>query len=201
MSDFDILHWLRTEAILPDEDLRNQDVLNDPTGYPLYSKIASLLQPLSILEIGTHYGAGLCAFLAGYPHSDLLWIDNESYHPGTNKMAVQNVVKLWKTLGVSPLSTCYFPDKLKFAEFRTRPVLVHVDADHKFNGALADMSFALALHPRYILVDDMKMPPVNKAVNWFSEYFQLPYKEWDTLRGWAAFALDPQDFERLPDVL
>jgi hypothetical protein len=174
------------------EDYTTADWFVAANGYPFYTRAAEILQPASILEIGTFFGFGLAAFVQGYPAvARIAAVDNESYLAGTQEICRANLA--------------FFEGERRFGrtleDGRGHYDLIHVDADHSFAGALHDMAYAWGLGPRAMLVDDfLFLDEVRRAVESFAAHHGIPYKVWRSYRGWAVFA-EPALFDRLPDNL
>ncbi len=174
------------------EDYRQADWFRAWNGYPCYTRAAELIRPKSILEIGAFLGFGLAAFIHGASKIDRVTaMDNESYIPGSQELCAANL--------------SFFGGGKEFVrsleETRGTYDLVHVDADHTFQGALDDIAFAWGLGPRVMLVDDYGfLEDVRRAAQAFAAHHSLPYKVWQSYRGWAVFAR-PKAFAALPEEL
>jgi hypothetical protein len=174
------------------EDFTAADWFQAWNGYPFYVRAAELIRPTSLLEIGSLLGFGLVAFLRGYPAAQLITaMDNETYIPNSQAACAQNLA--------------FFPGERRFVrsldEARGSYDMIHVDADHSFEGALHDMAYAWGLGPRAMLVDDFDfLADVRRAVHAFAVHHDLPFKHWRSYRGWAVFA-QPETFAALPEEL
>ena len=192
----DVREFLRqlpvTRNPVTGEDYTQADWFTSGTAYPSYTRAAELLRPTSILEVGAFLGFGLTAFLYGYPDvKTIVAVDNESYIEGSQKLCQQNLA--------FHRGRKRFVDNLE--EARGRHDLIHVDADTSFDGTLDHIAFAWGLGPRIMLVDDYTfLPEVRRAVDAFAARHKIPFKVWQSYRGWAVFA-SPGAFEQLPDNL
>lgn len=202
-----------------DPDLTHQDWFNADNGYPMYVKAAETIQPTQILEIGSFYGFGLCAFHYGAEDSlrQVISVDNESYVANSQSFARANFVDF--VFGEDLLSNetdfdyAFYTNRNKIGpghgtdlnEWLYRDgadeqkLLIHVDGDHSYDGALMDMAWAWSLSPDVMLVDDYRfIPEVKNAVGRFASHFNLQFHVWDSFRGWAVFA---RDLDSLPEKL
>lgn len=108
-------------------------------------------QPTSVFEFGTLFGYFLVTALDAAPSIDRVgWVDNETHTPGSNQIALANV-----TATRPDIDPIYVYDRGDAgpALFQSWD-LVQVDSDHSFEGCLFDLNVALAMQPRWIMVDD-----------------------------------------------
>lgn len=177
------------------EDYRTADWVTAENGYPFYVKAAEAIQPENILEIGSFLGFGLVAFLAGYPDVDRVTsMDNETYLADSRNLCRENVEAVGRNVGT-------FRDYTELNAATGDFDLIHVDAHHTVEDAIHDMAYCWALRPRVMLVDDyLFLGDVAKAVHWFAAHHGIPFKVWESYRGWAVFA-EPATFETLPETL
>lgn len=170
--------------------------------YPLYTKVAGILRPQSILEIGAFEGHGLVSFLIGHQLvTHLSWVDNQSYLPDSNQRCCDNLLFALEKLNMTDKVGLYCDERLDGYLYHD---LIHVDGDHSLAGCLLDLTWAYCQNPRYILVDDYLnnfTPGVASAVQYFSGRTGLTFKTWKTYRGWAAFALRDGDYANLPEEI
>ncbi len=137
--------------------------------YPAMYALARMLKPKRILEIGTLYGYGLCAWLRGGSHVEVaIGLDAETYFGGDYvRQAYTNV------LHATPPS-CRFVTVQRWdtaqglPEFVTarRFDLVIVDGDHGYEGKLRDLRLAWGVLDvnGWLFVDDIhSMPQVQSA--------------------------------------
>ena len=165
-----------------------------PDNYPRYVEMGARLKPRSILELGAFEGYGLIGFWmgAGAGVQRLDWVDNESYTPDTNSHCVQNLVYVAAVLNRALPELKYAQAKERFTyPWELSPVqydLIHVDGDHTYEGALADMLWAWERKPAALLVDDYDFgTEVRYAVDEFIRMIKRPFEHVPTLRGWALF--------------
>jgi hypothetical protein len=192
----DVRDFLRTLPVTRNPatgyDYTEADWFNVWNGYPFYVRAVEEIRPASVLEIGTFLGFGLAAFAYGCETIERLTsLDNESYIPGSQQACAANL--------------SFFRGETRLVgsleEARGEYDLIHVDADHTFAGALHDMAFAWGLGPRVMLVDDYAfLEEVRQAVGAFAAHHRLPFKVWNSYRGWAVFAR-PETLASLPDAL
>ncbi len=192
----DVRDFLKTLPVtrhpVTGEDFTEADWFRAWNGYPAYALAAAAVAPTSVLEIGTLLGFGLASFIHGSPAiGRITAMDSEAYIPGSQAVCARN-------LG-------FFPGEKQFVHTldaaRGQYDLIHVDADHSFAGALHDMAFAWGLGPRVMLVDDYGfLEDVRLAVHAFAQHHRLPFRTWQSYRGWAVFA-QPDAAAHLPEAL
>lgn len=176
------------------EDYAQADWVQAENGYPFYVKVAEIVQPDRFLEVGSFLGFGLVAFHTGHPKAALYSVDNESYLPNSRALSEENVravkgrIHTYTTISDLPFTDC-------------EGAIIHVDGDHSFAGALHDLVQCWAMRPRVMLVDDYRfLGEVKEAVEFFAARNNLPFKVWESYRGWAVFA-QPDVFATLPNSL
>jgi len=124
--------------------------------YDEKARIAALLQPRSIVEIGVRAGYTAAAFLAASPGASYLGFDmDSSLHGGwlgSCKWAEQMLTEKFPASQVEVrICNTQLVDSLP-----TGPVDVAiVDGDHTHGGCLHDLNLAAKCNPRWILVDDV----------------------------------------------
>lgn len=158
--------------------------------YPAYVEMGRRWQPRRILEVGAFEGYGLIAFWlgAGPGVQRLDWIDAETFAPNTNQHCRENLRAATTVLGwrrpysVFARGWPQLPDKGPYD-------LIHVDAGHTFREALTDIVIAWRQRqPPVLLVDDYDfLPEVRRAVQTFSDLYDVPFTYAPSLRGWAVF--------------
>jgi hypothetical protein len=161
----------------------------DPKGYAdrVELLLPRLKQVRSCFEFGGHFGWGLVTWLDAFPKITWAgWTDNEGAIAGSNAACEENV-------------RSYLGDRRCQLWWTTRPTeavlgalkidLVMVDGDHAYPAALVDLSLALAMRPKAIMVDDMQIGGVASAVRDFSQYSGLSYEEHSVAAGTAIFWL------------
>jgi hypothetical protein len=135
--------------------------------------IAYALRPRSILEIGVRYGYSAHAFISGCPEVDYTGVDSND--PAHNAMGEPTLA--W----AKAMLTATLPEAIGHLAMvqlntRERPLpgrlglydLVHIDADHSYNGCLDDLRKAWPECGRAVLVDDYgSIPSVQDAVATF----------------------------------
>jgi hypothetical protein len=71
------------------------------------------------------------------------------------------------------------------AESRLEPDLVYIDADHRYESVVKDLSTALDLFPRAIIVgDDFNWDEVRRAVETVTSQRGIPHEAFGT--GWRV---------------
>ena len=215
----EILEVLRTLPNLYNpasgEKYDDSDFFNVKNGYPYYVRAAEIIKPQRTLEIGSLLGFGLISFAAGFPGCrEIVSVDNESYMPHSRKLCQENFEAGWLKMteldarfsveGRPEIFSCAHYSELLRRSRRVRPNfdLVHIDGDHSYEGTIADMLFGWSLKPRVMLVDDYYfIDSTRVAVDSWARYYDIPFKTWDSFRGWAVFTSDESEFANLPDNL
>ena len=149
------------------EQFDKTDYFSAKNGYPFYVRAAEIIRPQRILEIGSHFGFGLISFAAGFSDcEEIVSIDNESYVPQSRKFCLENFEAAWLRMAEldDRISVENRPSISMYAHYaelmrRNRCAmpgfdLIHIDGDHSYEGAIADMLFGWSLKPRVMLVDD-----------------------------------------------
>ncbi|HTR80005.1 MAG TPA: class I SAM-dependent methyltransferase [Bacteroidota bacterium] len=167
------------------------------TYYPYYVKLASLLQPRSILEIGSLQGFSLISMAEGCTNLEsAYWIDNELYLPNSNQMCYENFGFYYKTFrpGSKIPQTKFMKNSWDAMRLQKKVAvdLIHIDGEHSYDGKLRDLSVCSALHPRYIVLDDYFNTINHEAIDYWAACNQYDFFVIDTFnRGLAVF-----DFSR-----
>lgn len=153
-----------------------------PDLFPIYAKIYQALRPVRLMELGCFMGAGLISAIYG---ADTLkwicWVDNESAQVDSNNLAYANINYACKLLDKAPELTWW----------KTRPShnpmvdVIHIDADHSYNAAKADLEYAYSLAPNYIMGHDLNLPGsgVLRAVQEFCYNHNLTFIEIPVVYG------------------
>jgi len=160
-----------------------------PDNYPRYVEMGARLKPRSILELGAFEGYGLIGFWMGAGNivQRLDWVDNESYTPDSNAHCCANLAYAAQALHRPLPRSIHTLSKEGFVT-NGRYDLIHVDGDHTYEGALADMLWAWERKPAALLVDDYDFgTEVRYAVDEFIRMIKRPFEHVPTLRGWALF--------------
>jgi hypothetical protein len=180
---------------------------NDPTVdwrrlYQEKHRLAVLLQPQSVAEIGVRAGYSAAAFLAAgaagamsYTGFDRGDTGGWGGTPGALAHARRMLPERFPGAAVA-ITEC---DTQKVAELSARDVdLFHVDGDHSRDGCLRDLELALACRPRWILVDDCThhADTVGRAVAAFLQRHALPHVMLDTVRGDCLMQVCPATGKR-----
>lgn len=161
--------------------------------YQVYQALGAVLQPNSILEIGTRVGHSLIALASDNPRLRRIeWIDNESYIRGSNVRAKANVLGFygrfrpeWPVPDIQS-GRSYPP----VSQLDGRFELCHIDGDHSYEGKLSDLDFCSSIHPTWIIADDYDyLPTVGAALRDWCAWFGLPLYHLRTFRGLALIPL------------
>jgi predicted O-methyltransferase YrrM len=125
--------------------------------YEMKYTVAKIIRPKSILEFGVRCGYSAMAFLQACPDAHYEGVDSNGDVDGgfTGSLAFARELLKNQNVRFHEMTTREFG-----AEFLDRinqgPSwdLVHVDADHSFDGCLYDLYLAAAVRPKAILCDD-----------------------------------------------
>ncbi len=164
--------------------------------YPIYEKIASVLNPAFIAEIGSLVGYSLISLIHGSAGVDhVLWVDNEEYVQRSNTFCKENIKFYLEKYGrVFRYDFTYeiisFFQMLRFVPKKID--LIHIDGEHTFNGKMRDLSVAFTLNPNYILIDDyLSKWEVKEVVDFWSEKMGIKFLLIDTIdRGMVLFSFE-----------
>jgi cephalosporin hydroxylase len=128
--------------------------------YRVKYAIARMIQPKSILEIGVRFGYSARSFLFAAPQADYLGLDIDEPSHGP----YQGIPREWaelqlrrrypdnriQTMQMDTQVLSYSPDMNKKFD------LVHIDGDHSYQGALADLMKFWPACRNTMVVDDYK---------------------------------------------
>lgn len=179
----DVLKFLRS---LPRQTEQGIEWLDKPEAerqYPWYSRIFEEVNPNSILEFGTYLGYGLAtAVVSSLSLNRIQWIDDESYTPNSNQMAVENIQVAIKQMGSGRDGEGpkleYWKDWESAKPLLNYPIdLVHIDGDHSFDGCLQDIERAVETNATYIIGHDYSLPEygVGKAVRFYCDQNEMTH--------------------------
>jgi hypothetical protein len=178
--------------------------LENEDHYSFYYKIFQALNPDSVLELGTCLGFSLAAAAMALPAKDLhlSWVDDESYLPGSNELAWENIWGVFKGRfeGESPFHPLrYWTSPPPAGRVRGLYQLVHVDGDHSYDGCLKDLEYAEAVRPQIILGHDYHLEEgVRRAVSGFCAKHSYAHFVLDRFKH-GLFCVDRT--ARAPDTL
>ena len=160
--------------------------------YPMYSMLAGILRPRSIVEIGSLQGFSLISMLNGAPSvKNALWVDNELYLPNSNQMCYENIHAFYRTF----YPNVTIPD-LKFHHQTWELLrylhagsfdLIHIDGEHTYEGKLRDLTVCSSLRPKYIMLDDYANTANHEAIYYWAKSMKLDYIVVDTFERGLAF--------------
>ena len=157
-------------------------------------------RPVSVLEIGAFYGHFLLTCLEAFPETMryLFWADNEQDAPNSN-LAVKENISWWAgahlgeedSVKMKWASSAYEIGNYLLGVMDTAPIdIVHVDGNHQHEAAISDITLALALQPKLVIVDDTAAHAhiaVRNAVEWTEWNTGLTAEYFDTVNGFAVF--------------
>ena len=161
--------------------------------YPFYVKVAKILQPRSILEVGSLQGFSLISMAEGCSNvKSLCWIDNEMYLPNSNQMCYENIGYYFKNFraGAKIPQLKFFKSSWDGLSLKEKlPIdLVHIDGEHTYEGKLRDLSVCSTLHPHYIILDDYFSTTNHEAIDYWAVCHRYNFFVIDTFnRGLAVF--------------
>jgi predicted O-methyltransferase YrrM len=129
--------------------------------YAMKAAVCERFAPRRIIEIGTRCGYSLLAFHAVAPQASYLCIDGACDNDSLYCLAhAKRLIERHQLEADLVVVDSHAVKSLPAACF------AHVDGDHSYDGALADLR--LVSHCRAILADDCDNPDVRKAVERFS---------------------------------
>ncbi len=155
-------------------------------------RIANLLRPRSLLEIGVRAGYTAAMFLEA----------------GARRYIGLDATDTWGgTVGAVDFARQHLPEAFPEAQVEIHHVdtqtvatlapygpveLVHVDGDHSLNGCLHDLELALTVEPSWILVDDILHHPESCriAAECFATRHRLRHLFLPTRRGDMLFQVE-----------
>ena len=147
--------------------------------YDLKYRIACLIQPETVLEIGVRAGYSAAAFLSSGSVHSYVGLDRdriegaseaENLHGGiagysfyAEKMLMEKFPAVWVHIMGADTQT-------KFIKVEGIFDLIHIDGDHSFEGCSRDLN-NFHNYARWILIDDYdSIPEVHESVDsWLSE--------------------------------
>lgn len=164
---------------LPHHSEHSLSWLGNENHYEWYGRLLRALDVTlgvtSVCEVGTFYGyflATAAMVLDGKdPPPQFFWVDDESYAPGTNELALENVWDVFRERFAEDTSQPPAEAFLRHARRLPPPGgvaadLVHVDGDHSYEGCRRDLEWALEVEPRVIIGHDYLLEPgVKRAVD------------------------------------
>jgi predicted O-methyltransferase YrrM len=121
---------------------------------------AKLIKPQSILEFGVRCGYSAMAFFQACPTADYLGIDTNGAVDGGFEGSLDFAREALRSYRVrfQEMSTRDFGSEIVGTKFSIDQYpqydLIHVDAEHTFDGCLYDLYLASMLQPKAILCDD-----------------------------------------------
>ncbi len=144
------------------------------TYYADYVKAGFKYKPKSIMEIGIRFGYSAMALVygsqrAGIKDINLVGLDDEGYHQGSNQEAADHFLKLFPECNAKFYTintvTNGFPEEIEDQTFD----LIHVDGNHSVAGALKDMmnSWRILNKGGLMIVDDCTFWDVGLAIKEF----------------------------------
>lgn len=178
--------------ILDEREGSDDQLLGCNNYYKWIYLIAKLRYPLNYAEIGTYRGYSAYSVLKSGAHEDmnmtLFLIDNESYDgPGSLRVVSNKLRQLFPYAHivdeVIDTSKCQSLNIYNIDMF-------YVDGDHSYEGCVKDLQLAqkATLKNGVIIVDDMKMDSVRKAVTEFAIRTKRNIWEIDHFRGMAILS-------------
>jgi hypothetical protein len=161
--------------------------------YDVYRAIGRILQPESVLEIGTRLGQSLLSMVCdSLQTKHISFIDNETYVSGSNEIARANLLQFYEKFvpGRRVPTIEVFGSLPNPVEIGCPVALAHVDGEHTFEGKIRDLDFCLAVGAGMVLVDDFDYHGCCReaVVSWSSQHnVDLHYLQ--TFRGMALMEL------------
>jgi len=130
--------------------------------YAFKAAVIAAAAPRSGIEIGTRCGYSLLAFYTAIPTCSWLCIAG-----ATDDDSLECLAHAKKLIDSCPLKASLIVVDSHAVRSLPRADFAHVDGDHSFAGALADLR--LVQHCKVILADDYDNPEVRRAVGVFVE--------------------------------
>lgn len=181
-------------SALQDIDTGKDHTSDGTNYYSWYYALGAARQPESIAEMGVRFGYSLISICKGKiaetryaPRSIMGW--DMEYHPGSNAIAEANLRGHCRNVHIRRDFTGNIPTlNTVFAPYD----LIHVDADHSYDGIKAELRLAFESVRRrggWIVVDDTKSPTIASRLE--DECWSHPCERLDvpTLRGMAIIEL------------
>jgi hypothetical protein len=122
-------------------------------------RLAQVLQPRRILELGVRFGYSAAAFLAASPAAEYYGVDADNGANGGTVGAYREARAMLAREFADRTITVHKLDTQKRIPRGKGYDLVHVDADHSYEGCLNDLRLAARLGRRWVLVDDIHHSP------------------------------------------
>lgn len=144
------------------------DFANRDDHYGALQKLFENLAPTSVFEIGSLIGYSLVTMWCAAPQiQSVEWVDNQSWVPESNKLAVANL--LWTIANTSQDSKVSIRHWKTIDEAKPKtPVdLVHIDADPSPQSLRSYLDFAKSLSPKWITGLGMNFEPIAEVVEVF----------------------------------
>jgi predicted O-methyltransferase YrrM len=164
MSTIQISIYDRVKSLLESNWLENDWFFCDSAvigHYAMKAAICERYKPRRVIEIGTRCGYSLMVFSAVAPRASFLCIDGCMDDDSLDCLAhAKNLIDRHQIEADLVVVDSHAIKSLPRACF------AHVDGDHSFAGALADLR--LVAHCRAILADDCCNPQVARAVEVFA---------------------------------
>lgn len=152
--------------------------------YVALQKLFESLAPTSVFEIGSLIGYSLVTMWCASPkiHS-IEWIDNQSWVPESNKLAVANL--LWTIANTSQDSNVSMRhwNTVEEAKPKTPVDLVHIDVDQSPQSLKSYLDFAKSLSPKWITGLGMNLEEIFKVVEVFCQDNGYSFQNIDMNKG------------------
>lgn len=196
MQQFPDFHTWCADVLHPEDtspwDFRTREFYEE---YRTKYAIAKAIQPRSILEVGVRFGYGAQSFLMASEANYIgLDADEPSWGPYQGVPRQWAEARLRERFPSRAIITYGFDtqcgdvvDRLGLGQVD----MVHIDADHSFDGALQDMQTFWPLCRRVMVVDDyIEIAAVRSAVKAFCGENNLMAVHVDSLRGSVLMVRD-----------
>ena len=160
--------------------------------YPVLQQLALDYRAVDILEVGVRLGYSATSFVDGNPYvRTYTGLDNESYLPGSNAKALQNIRHVRPDLPVSVSKLDTMSDDPSRLLIDRRFDFVHIDGDHTEAGAYRDiMRFWPYVLPggRMLVDDSSNIADVRNAIKRAVAELKTPNYDVASLRGtWIIY--------------
>ena len=173
---------------LPEKEIRSGSGTVNSAEYECLVRLSKEAQEKSpnsmIIEIGALFGFSTQALLEGCDNNKVIVIDNFTWNPiglsisrhrdlfksNMNYFLRNNMLEIF-----DGTSENFFINKYNGENIS----MVFIDADHSYEGVMADIENAFKVKPLIICGDDYQFEGVKKAVNeFFGENFELDGELW-----------------------
>ena len=155
--DYVIEHWLtELDKSLIEQNWENKDAFMG-SKYADYASYSDAVKPNSILEVGVKHGYSIATLLKVHEASRVVLIDKDP-------ILLDTAMKLHTEFPAVSVEVYCIDSQTQWQEVPQMMVdIVHIDGDHNYECARADMEHFAHLARELVVVDDAHDPAVFKA--------------------------------------